>query len=414
MSPPSGSTKELTRADIIQKADAFLMPNYARFPIALVRGEGSWVWDADGKKYLDFVGGIAVMSLGHAPEGFADVVKQQAATLAHVSNLYYTAPQAELAEELVKASFPSKVFFCNSGTEANEAAIKLARKYGKETHGDEKYEIVALFNSFHGRTFGSLSATGQVKYHKGFEPLVPGFFHVPFNDLVALEAILGMRTAAVMMEPVQAEGGVVMPSEDYLRKVREMCTKKKTLLIFDEVQVGLGRTGKLFAYQQFGVEPDILTLGKSLGGGLPMAAMLAKTELASALGPGSHAVTMGGSPLVAQAGLWAFRKLMENGFLEKSRQMGAYLREKLEGLRAIPPVQDVRGIGMIQAVELNVPARPVAAMCLEEGLLVTVVQDRVVRLVPPLNVKRAEVDRAIKILEEAIRQAEKERGSAPA
>lgn len=400
--------------EIIRRGDACLMPTYARFPIALARGKGAWVWDADGRKYLDFVSGIAVTSLGHAPPGHGSRLSKQAATLAHVSNLYYTEPQTELAERLVQATFPGKVFFCNSGTEANEAAIKLARKHATETHSPEKFEIVAMFNSFHGRTFGSLSATGQGKYHKGFEPLVPGFFHVPFNDLVALEAAMGLRTAAVLIEPIQAEGGVVMPSEGYLQGVRALCDRKNALLILDEVQTGLGRVGDLFAYKHFGVQPDVLTLGKSLGGGLPMAAVIAKEGVAQAFGPGSHAVTMGGSPLVAQSALWAFEKLIGGPLLKKARSGGRYLRKRLESLKRLPSVFEVRGLGLIQAVEVNMPAKEVALECLRKGLLVTAVQDRVVRLLPPLNVKRIEIDHAMDILTAAIETVASARGASPA
>ncbi|MBI2889755.1 MAG: aspartate aminotransferase family protein [Nitrospirae bacterium] len=378
------------------------MPTYARFPLALVRGRGSWVWDADGRRYLDFVGGIAVTALGHGPRGLASTVARQIDRLVHVSNLYHTEAAGRLAELLVKAAFPSKVFFCHSGTEANEAALKLARKYAHGRDGADRSEIVAMENSFHGRTYGSLSATGQSKYQVGFEPLVPGFLHVPFNDFATLDAATGPRTAAVIVEPIQAEGGVRVPSSDYLRRVRGMCDRKGIVLIFDEVQTGLGRTGRAFAFQHFGVRPDILTLGKSLGGGLPMAAMLARDEVVSAFGPGSHAVTMGGSPAVAVAALWAMKRQLAPALLRRAAAAGAYLRSRLERLRCYPAVQDVRGMGLLQAIELDRPARPVVETCVGRGVLLTVLQERVVRFLPPLTVKRNELDRAVAVLDRVL------------
>ncbi|MBF8254352.1 MAG: argD, partial [Deltaproteobacteria bacterium] len=293
----------MNNREIAKLTDKYVANTYARYPIALVRGKGARVWDADGKEYLDFVGGIAVNALGHGHPAVTRAIRQQAARLLHVSNLYHIAPQSELARELCRRSFAERVFFCNSGAEANEAAIKLTRRYGAEWLGG-KYEILSTYNSFHGRTLATLTATGQEKVRAGYDPLPAGFRQAPYGDLKAMEAAIDEeKTAAILVEPIQGEGGVVVPDKSYLQGLRELCDQKGLLLIFDEVQVGMGRTGKLFAYEHFGVEPDIMTLAKALGGGLPLGAMLAKEKVARSFVPGTHASTFGGNPLACNVGL---------------------------------------------------------------------------------------------------------------
>ena len=318
---------------IIEDADHYLMPTYSRFPIVLRKGRGVKVWDTNGKEYLDFVGGIAVNVLGHCHPQVVVAIQKQAQRLIHVSNLYHIEPQVRLAKLLVMNSFADKVFFCNSGAEANEAAIKIARKYAHEHFGAECFEIISTFNSFHGRTIATLTATGQTKFQKGFEPLLPGFKHVPFNNIDALRAAVSERTCAVMLEPIQAEGGVNLPSEDYLTQVRELCDEKKLLLILDEVQTGMGRTGKLFAYEHYGITPDIMSLAKGLGGGVPIGAMLATDKVAAVFQPRTHASTFGGNPLVCAAAIAAIEALLEDGLvLDQCNRMSRYLVERLNQL----------------------------------------------------------------------------------
>src|ERR1700690_632674 len=334
---------------IIEDADHYLMPTYSRFPIVLRKGRGVKVWDTNGKEYLDFVGGIAVNVLGHCHPQVVVAIQKQAQRLIHVSNLYHIEPQVRLAKLLVMNSFTDKVFFCNSGAEANEAAIKIARKYAHEHFGAECFEIISTFNSFHGRTIATMTATGQTKFQKGFEPLLPGFKHVPFNNIDALRAAVSERTCAVMLEPIQAEGGVNLPSEDYLTQVRELCDEKKLLLILDEVQTGMGRTGKLFAYEHYGITPDIMSLAKGLGGGVPIGAMLATDKVAAVFQPRTHASTFGGNPLVCAAAIAAIEALLEDGLvLDQCNRMSRYLVERLNQLMEEyeGKVVDVRGKGL--------------------------------------------------------------------
>ncbi len=384
-------------------ADKYLFQTYGRQPLTLVRGEGCRVWDEGGKEYLDFVGGIAVCALGHSAPLVTRVLAEQSKTLVHVSNLYYTRPQVELAMLLVENSFADRVFFCNSGAEANEAAIKLARRYANERFGPGRHTIISAQGSFHGRTMATLSATGQAKIQKGFNPLLEGFRFVPFNDLAALKEAVDDSVCAVILEPIQGEGGVVCPAADYLQGVRQICRGGELLLIFDEVQVGMGRTGKLFAHEHYGVRPDIMTLAKALANGLPMGAMLSTEALSPAFGPGSHATTFGGTPLVSAVGRAVLRSLLEDGWIEHCREVGAYFRGRLEELGTRHPcVKEVRGLGLILGVELDRPGAPAVEACMQRGFLINCVQEKVLRFLPPLIIERHQVDLLIETLDEVL------------
>ncbi|MBM4123375.1 MAG: acetylornithine transaminase, partial [Nitrospira sp.] len=364
--------------ELRKDADRYLMNTYARTPISIVRGRGSRVYDLEGREYLDFVAGIAVNVLGHCHPDVVEAIQKQAQQLLHTSNLYYTEPQVQLARTLVDHSFAQKVFFCNSGAEANEAAIKLARRYSHQKYGPDRHEIVTMRQSFHGRTMATLSATGQEKIQKGFEPLLPGFAYVPFNDLPSVEAAMTNRTAAVLLEPVQGEGGVHVADRAYLKGLRELCRSRDVLLIFDEIQTGMGRTGTLFAYEQLGVEPDIMTLAKGLGGGVPIGACLATDEVAAAFTPGTHASTFGGNPLACAAALAVLRVLLEGRVLEQGRRMGEYLAKGLLDCKdRLPIVKDVRGLGLLRGMELAIDGKPVVADCLARGILINCTADRV-------------------------------------
>jgi len=388
---------------LIEWSNRFHVPTYTRAPICLVRGEGVRVWDSDGREYLDFTGGIAVVALGHCHPRVTEAIREAAATLIHTSNLFYTAPQARLAKLLCEHSFGDRVFFCNSGAEANEAAIKLARKYAREHLASDRYEIIAARNSFHGRTLATLTATGQEKYQRGFEPLVPGFKHVPYNDLRAVELALDSRTAAVLVEPIQGEGGVIVPDDDYLPGLRKLCDEAGALLILDEIQTGMGRTGKLWAYQHSGVEPDVMTLAKALANGIPIGAMITRDPIGQALTPGSHASTFGGTPFVTAVGLAALETLLEEKLPERAARVGRHLTAGLQGLKARHPViRDVRGKGLLLGVEMARPAAPVVTACREAGLLILTAGDTVLRLAPPLIVDEAICDRALAILGAAL------------
>jgi len=386
--------------DIAALTDKYVARTYARAPIALVKGKGVKVWDADGKEYLDFLAGIAVNSLGHCHPAIVRAIRRQSQNLIHVSNLYHIQPQAELARELCRHSFADRAFFCNSGAEANEAAIKLARRYGLEKLGG-KYEVISTHNSFHGRTLATLTATGQEKVRAGYDPLPEGFRQVPYNDLGGLEAAIDeKKTVAVMVEPIQAEGGVVVAGEAYMRGLREICDQRGLLLIFDEVQTGMGRTGKLFGYEHFGIEPDIMTLAKALGGGLPLGAMLAREDVANSFGPGSHASTFGGNPVSCSAGLAVMNALLKGGVLKNCAQMGKYFVKGLEALKKrFSFIREVRGKGLIIGVELEIDGSKIAEACMAEGLLMNCTAYRVLRFVPPLTIKKNEIDRGLAILE---------------
>lgn len=389
--------------ELRQDTDRYLMNTYARSPISVVRGRGSKVYDLEGREYLDFVAGIAVNVLGHGHPDLIGAIQKQAQHLLHASNLYYTEPQTRLAKELVEHSFAKKVFFCNSGAEANEAAIKLARRYAHQKYGAERYEIITMLQSFHGRTMATLTATGQEKVQKGFEPLLPGFTYVPFNNLSAVEQAVSSKTAAILLEPVQGEGGVRVADKSYLKGLREFCRARDILLIFDEVQTGVGRTGTLFAYEQLGVAPDIMTLGKGLGGGLPIGACLATEEAAAAFEPGTHASTFGGNPVSCAAGLAVLRTLLEGRVLEHGRRMGEYLGKGLQDMKdRLPIVKEVRGLGLLQGMELTVDGKSVVTDCLARGLLINCTVDRVLRFVPPLIITQAEIDRLLDVLSQVL------------
>lgn len=387
--------------DIIAEAQQYLMNTYTRQPVVLYKGRGTRLYDPDGKEYLDFVSGIAVNNLGHCHPNVTVAFQKQAQRLVHVSNLYYSEPQIKLAKLLVQHSFADKVFFCNSGAEANEAAIKLVRKYAHDHYGPERFEIICMEQSFHGRTLATVSATGQFKYQKGFEPLVPGFRHVPFNDLEAVDRAITDSTAAVLVEPIQAEGGVQLPNEGYLSGLRKLCSDRGLLLVLDEVQTGIGRTGTLFAYEHWGAEPDIMTLAKGLGSGLPIGAMLAKESVAQAFGPGTHASTFGGNPLACSAALATLEVLLEEGFiLDNCRRMGEYFLSRLKTLQQQHPcIQSVRGMGLLIGMELSIDGKPIVQDCLEQGILINCTLDRVLRFVPPLIIMKEEIDLLIDCLD---------------
>ncbi|HHT27003.1 MAG TPA: acetylornithine transaminase [Firmicutes bacterium] len=393
--------------EIIELGTEFLTPNYGRMPLALVKGQGTRVWDADGKVYLDFVSGIAVNSLGHCHPKVVAAIQEAATQMLHCSNLYYNQPQIELARFLAQKSSLNKAFFCNSGAEANEAAIKLARRYARLFVSSERYEIITAEHSFHGRTMGALAATGQTKYQQYFDPLVPGFRYVPLNDVSALAAAIGPHTAAVLLEPIQGEGGVNPMTQEYAQAARELCTKEGIALIFDEVQTGIGRTGKWFGFEHLGVVPDIISLAKALGGGLPIGCIMASDRFAQAFTPGTHASTFGGGPFITRVALAALRAIEEEGLVDKAAVAGAYLTQGLTELAKRYPtaVGAVRGAGCLLGVPLNISGGKVAAAALERGLLVNVIGDKVLRLLPPLNVSKAEMDEALQILDAAISEA---------
>jgi predicted acetylornithine/succinylornithine family transaminase len=386
------------------QADRYLMRTYGRFPLALVRGAGAYVWDAAGNRYLDFVSGLAVNSLGHCHPQVVEAIKAQADLLMHCSNLYHIEPQVRLAQLLVENSALDRVFFCNSGAEAVEAAIKLVRKYAKQRHGPERFEILTARNSFHGRTLAAITATGQSRYQQGFEPLLPGFRHFPFNDLEALRGAVGEHTCAVMLEPVQGEGGVNIPDRDYLHGVRRICDERGLLLVLDEVQTGIGRTGRFFAYEHYGVAPDIVTLAKALGGGFPIGAALAREKVAAAFVPGDHASTFGGNPLACATAVAAVQAILEDGFLERVRYLADHLRARLTELQdRFTVIREVRGLGLLVGLELaTATGKAVLEHCRAHGLLINCIGDNVLRFLPPLTVTEAEVEAAVNILVDAL------------
>jgi acetylornithine/N-succinyldiaminopimelate aminotransferase len=376
-------------------------PNYGRTPILLVRGEGMRVWDSDGREYLDFTTGIAVTALGHCHPVVTGAIREAAATLLHVSNIFHTAPQIHLAKLLVEHSFADRVFFCNSGAEANEAALKLARKYGKDKLADDRYEVIATNNSFHGRTLATVTATGQPKYQHGFEPLMPGFKHVPYNDLRAMERAMDSHTAAILVEPIQGEGGVNVPDDDYLPGLRKLCDESGALLIFDEIQTGMGRTGSLWAYEQTPVRPDLLTSAKALGGGLPVGACMIDERLGDVLEPGDHGSTFAGGAVGSAAALAVLDLVDDPALLRRVRELGADLRERL---LAVEGVVEVRGRGLMLGVGLagGIDAAAVGADLLERGLIVNVPEPGTLRLLPPLTVESAQIERAVALIAESL------------
>jgi acetylornithine aminotransferase len=380
------------------------MKTYGRQPLVLVRGQGCRVWDETGAEYLDFVAGLAVCNLGHAHPEVIAAAYQQLQKLVHVSNLYYTTPQVELAEELVRVSFADRVFFANSGAEVIEGAIKLCRRYSQERFGPARHRIICMSNSFHGRTLGALSATGQDKFWQGFQPLLPGFVFVPFGDLKALKAAVDDSICAILLEPVQGEGGVQIPPPDFLPGVRQLCHDTGILLVLDEVQTGLGRTGRLFAHEHFGITPDVMTLAKALANGLPMGALLATEAVAQAFVPGTHASTFGGGPAIAAAATVVLRLLGSPAFLAEVRENGDYLKGKLARVQAaFPVIKEIRGLGLMWGLELAGEGAPLVAACRERGLLINCTQGNIIRLLPPLIVSRAELDQGVEILTAALK-----------
>jgi acetylornithine/N-succinyldiaminopimelate aminotransferase len=383
------------------ESSRYIMNTYNRYSVMLRKGRGVKVWSSDGREFLDFVGGVAVNILGHCHPRVVVAIQKQAQRLIHVSNYYYIEPQIKLAKLLVTHSFADKVFFCNSGAEANEAAIKLARKYAKEHCGPDRFEIITAKNSFHGRTLATITATGQEKFQKGFEPLRPGFSHVPFNDMDALTKAVTGNTCAVLLEPIQGEGGVRIPDQDYLKQVRELCNEHNLLLILDEVQTGMGRTGKLFAYEHYGIVPDIMTLAKGLGGGVPIGAMLATEGVAAAFQPGNHASTFGGNPLVCAAAVATMETILEDGFiLDQCNRMSKYFVERLEELKTKSPrvIREVRGKGLLIGMELTREGDPIVRACLEKGMLINCAAGNVLRFIPPLIIQRKDIDQLIDVL----------------
>lgn len=392
---------------VAELSERYLMNTYKRAPVAFASGQGARLTDVEGKTYLDFVAGIAVSLLGHNHPRLAAAIQQQVARVIHTSNLYLIPPQAELAQWLVEHSACDRAFFCNSGAEANEAAIKLARKYGR-ANGD-RFEIIVADHSFHGRTLAALAATAQPKYHKGFEPLPAGFVTVPWNHLASLTSAVTPSTCAIMLEPIQGEGGLRFPSPGYLEGARRLCDERGLVLILDEIQTGMGRTGRLFAYEHYGIEPDIVTLAKGLGGGVPIGAVLAKAHVADMFQPGDHGSTFGGNFLACAAALAVVSTIERERLAAHASEMGAHLIARLQALaRTHPVITEVRGLGLMIAVELSMDAAQVVNACRERGLLVNAVQPTTLRLVPPLVITHADADEAIRILDGALAAVPKE------
>lgn len=393
----------LTNEEIFAKDKSDYLPVFARYNIVLDHGDGSYVYDTKGKKYIDFLAGIAVNVVGHNYKPLVEAVSQQASKMIHCSNLYYTEVQVEAAEKLKKLSGMDKVFFGNSGAEANEGAIKLARKYATNIN-PEKIQIISALHSFHGRTLATLTATGQDHYHHGFGPLPAGFDYVPYNDIQALEAKMSDKTCAVMLEAIQGEGGVHVPDPDYLPKVRALCDKYNAVLIFDEVQCGMGRTGTFFGCQQFGVKPDIVTLAKGLAGGVPIGAFMATDKVANAFHAGDHGSTFGGNPLACAAACVVLDALIDGNLMENAKEIGAYLQSKFEEYKAKYPnlIKEVRGRGLILGMELTRPGREIANECLDYGAIINCTAGNVLRFVPPLNITKAHVDELISVLDKVL------------
>jgi len=390
---------------MLELGDRYLMNTYKRFPIVLTHGKGIWVWDKDGRTYLDFAAGIAVNVLGHAHPSLVEALKKQVERMLHCSNLYWTEEQIRLAQMLSENTLKGRVFFVNSGAEANETALKMARKFGRKIR-ENKTRILAALESFHGRTYGSLSATGQPKYQEKFKPLLPGVEYVEFNNIEALKNKMASDVCAVILEPIQGESGIKPAIEDFLKEARKLCNEYEALLIFDEVQCGMGRTGKLFAYQHYGVEPDVLTVAKGLGGGVPIGAVVANKK-SDVFEPGDHGSTFGGNPLACTAGITVMKEILSNGFLDRVERVGTYFKNSLEQLKKEFPqiIREVRGIGLMLGMQLNpeVEAKDLTMRCLEKGLLVASAGNNVVRYLPPLIVTEKNVDMGMDILHKCLK-----------
>ncbi len=392
----------MTNSEIKEVASKYIINTYGDRSLAFIKGEGPYLWDADGKKYLDFLGGLAVNGLGHAHPKVVAAIRAQAGDVIHTSNLYYIKPQAELAKLLIENSDMDQCFFCNSGAEANEAAIKIARKYAKDTGRKDSYEIITMDNSFHGRTMATITATAQPKYHVGFEPMLEGFKYVPYDDLDATEAAISEKTCAILVEPIQSEGGVNIPSDGYLQGLRELCDQHKLLLIFDEVQTAMGRLGTFFGYQSYGVIPDVITMAKALGSGVPIGAMLAKQNVADSFVPGTHAATFGGNFLSSAAAVATIETILEENLAVNAVKMGNHLASGLLELKGKYPIKDVRGKGLLRGLVMDVDAKPLATKCIENGLVTICTNDYVLRFLPPLNINAAHVEEAVDIVEKSM------------
>jgi len=396
-------------AELIQAEHQYLLQSYVRADFVIERGEGVYLYDSEGRRYLDFVAGIAVNALGYGDRDVLKAINDQAERLIHVSNLYHTQPAIELAKLLVQSSPAfAKAFFCNSGAEANEGAIKFARKYVSKVLGREGGEIISMYNAFHGRTLTTLSATPKPKYQDGFYPLPPGFKYVPFNDIEALKEAITDKTAAIMIEPVQGEGGIHVADKDYLKAVRDLCDDKNIVLIFDEVQCGMGRTGRMFAFEHYGVEPDILTLAKALGGGVPIGAVVLKEEIAKALSYGDHGTTFGGNPLACSAALASVEVIEELIKDDKVIEKGKYFIRKLENLiEKYNFIKEVRGLGLMIGAELEFNGADIVKKMLEKGFLINCTSDTVLRFLPPLIVEKEHIDALINALDEVFTEIKK-------
>jgi predicted acetylornithine/succinylornithine family transaminase len=389
----------------IERGKKVIMNTYSQFPIVIEKGDGVYLWDSDGNKYLDFVAGIAVNALGYNNSDYVKEISTQLTKLQHCSNLYWMIPSIELSELLIQNSCFDKIFYCNSGAEAVEAAIKLSKKYGKKLHGKNCFEIITMKKSFHGRTMATVTATGQTKYQKGYDPLMPGFSYVEFNNFNELEKAVSENTCAIIIEPIQGEGGIHPAEKIYLEKVRSLCDKNDIVLVFDEVQCGIGRTGELFAYQLFDIKPDVVSLAKGLGGGFPIGAMLAIQSKADAFQPGDHASTFGGNPLACTAGKVVLKKLLNEGVLENVQKVGAYLKTKLIELqKEYEMITDVRGHGLMLGIELDCQVKDIVKDSMEKGLLILGAGENVIRFVPPLIIGKKDIDKGIEILNEVLTQ----------
>jgi len=394
--------------DLIKKGMEYIANTYNRFPIAVIKGEGCWIWDLNGRRYLDFLSGIAVCNLGHAHKNVIEDITQQAHKLFHISNLFYIEPQVKAAELLCKYSFGDRVFFCNSGAEANEAAIKLARRYSWKKYGEGRFEIIVMENSFHGRTIATLSATGQPKFHEGFHPLLEGFKYCKFNDINGVKENINSKTCAIMLEPIQSEGGVYVADTEYIKELRKIADENDLLLIFDEIQTGMGRTGKFFCYEHFDVKPDIMTLAKALGNGFPVGAMIAKKEIMDAFVPGTHASTFGGNPLATSAVVATINTMVDEGIIKHCENMGKYLKEGLIRLKErFSFITDIRGMGLIIGIELSISGDEILKEFINEGVIINCTKGNILRLLPPLIITEEEIDLFLEIAERVFERFKK-------
>jgi acetylornithine/N-succinyldiaminopimelate aminotransferase len=386
----------MTTQETIELFNRYVIANYGRLPRVMVRGAGCYLWDADGNQILDMFPGWAVSGIGHCHPKVVKAVRRQVGELIHIDNTFYSEPQGRLAQLLSERAFGGKCFFCNSGAEANEAALKLARLHTAK----EKYKFITAEGSFHGRTFATVTATAQPKYHEGFLPLLPGFVYIPYNDVAALEAAFTDEVAAVLVEPIQGEGGINVASAEFLQAIRRLCDEKGAMMILDEVQTGLGRTGKWFGYQHFDVEPDMITMAKTLGGGVAIGAMMAKPEVAASLVPGKHASTFGGNCLACAAGVATIEAIEEDHLLEHAAEMGRYAQDRLRSLKdKHAAIDHVRGIGLMIGVQLTRPGAPLVARCLEKGLRINCTHDTVIRFMPAMIVTKEQIDQAVDIFD---------------